>query len=239
MKNLARRLLLRTSPLLIFILALFIAGCDEDPVLWKIESAKQVIAEYIASNPEYSDFEEILKITGLNSLLSVRGPFTMFLPSNTAMEAFYTKKGVSSYSDFTEEFLKDLALNHLVPNKIETGDFGLGAIRELNALGDYLVTEFDGADIIVNKNSLIIKRNISAANGVIHIVDQVIEPVTISVYALIEDNPSFTLFTEGLKQTGLKDTLEIIEFPYGTKMARTRFTVLAVTDTTFNRYGIT
>jgi hypothetical protein len=48
-----------------------------------------------------------------------------------------------------------------------------------------------------------------------------------------------TLFTEGLDRTMLKDTLNLISFPYGTKSARTRFTLLAVADTTFNRYGIT
>jgi len=122
---------------------------------------------------------------------------------------------------------------------MESGDFGLGAIRELNALGDFLVTEFEGADIIVNKESKIIDRDIPAANGIIHLTNKVIDPVTSSIYELIEGNPSFSLFAEGLKRTKLKDTLNLIDFPYGNKTARTRFTVLAVADTTFNRYGIT
>jgi uncharacterized surface protein with fasciclin (FAS1) repeats len=236
MKKSVRRLLSRGCLLFAFSLLLF--SCKEDPIYWEVQSTEQVIAEYISSNPQFSDFEGILETTGLNSLLSVRGPFTLFLPSNTEMEAFYAEKGVSSYTDFTVEFLNDLALNHLVPSRMETNDFGLGAIRDLNALGDYLVTEFDGSDIIVNKHSKIIKRNIAAANGVIHLVDKVIEPVTLSVYELLAGDPSYSLFTEGLDRTSLKDTLNIIEFPYGKKMARTRFTVLAVADTTFNRYGI-
>ncbi|MBN2699463.1 MAG: fasciclin domain-containing protein [Bacteroidales bacterium] len=238
MKTTARQLLSRGSQLFVLLLALLLSGCDEDPVLWEVESAEQVITEYIASNPQYSEFAGILETTGLNSLLSVRGPFTVFLPTNDAMEAYYTENGVSSYTDFSEEFLKDLAMNHMVPSRMETGDFGLGAIRDLNALGDYLVTEFDGAEIIVNKQSLIIKRNISAANGVIHLIDRVIEPVKMSVYEFLASNPSFSLFKEGLDRTGLSDTLNVIDFPYGNKDARTRFTILAVTDTTFNRYGI-
>ena len=238
MKRTARRLLFRSSLISVFFLALFVSGCDEDPVLWEIESVEQVIAEYVASNEEYSEFNGILEVTGLNSLLSVRGPFTLFLPPDDAMEEYYANQGVSSYEDLSVEFLNDLVRNHMVPARMETGDFGLGAIRELNALGDYLVTEFEGSDIIVNKHSLIIKRNISAANGVIHKIDRVIDPVTRSVYEYLADNPSYSLFTEGLDRTRLKDTLNIIEFPYGTRMARTRFTVLAVADTTFQRYGI-
>jgi hypothetical protein len=38
--------------------------------------------------------------------------------------------------------------------------------------------------------------------------------------------------------TGIKDTLQVISFPYGQTIARTRFTLLAVADSTFNRYGI-
>ncbi|MBE0654601.1 MAG: fasciclin domain-containing protein, partial [Bacteroidales bacterium] len=196
-------------------------------------------SEYIEENEQFSEFGKILETTGLNSLLSVRGPFTLFLPSDAEMEAYYREKGVSSYLDFTDpEFLNNLALNHLVPSLIETGDFQLGALRDLNAVGDYLVTEFEGSDIIVNKSSKIIKRDIPAANGVIHLIDKVLDPVTISVYDLLASNPSFTMFTEGLNRTGLKDTLKIIQFPYGQKTARTRFTILAVADTTFNRYGI-
>ncbi|MBL7111200.1 MAG: fasciclin domain-containing protein [Bacteroidales bacterium] len=238
MKKSVWRILTRGIQLSLFSLVLFC--CNEDPVLWEVDSSEQVIADYIASNPEFSEFEKILEATGLSSLLSVRGPFTLFLPSNTEMEAYYAEKGVASWLDFTDpEFLNNLALNHLVPSKMESGDFGLGAIRDLNALGDYLVTEFDGADIILNKYSKIIDRDIPAANGVIHLIDKVIDPVTVSVYELIAGNPSYSLFTEGLKQTKLKDTLNVIDFPYGNRLARTRFTVLAVADTTFNRYGIT
>lgn len=238
MKNSGRRLLSMCSQLVVIAIAFLVSGCDEDPVLWEVASMDQVISEYIASNEQFSEFEGILETTGLTSLLSVRGPFTMFLPTDDAMKAFYQEKGVSSYEDFPVEYLNDLALNHLVPSKIETGDFQLGAIRDLNAVGDYLVTEFDGSDIIVNKRSLVIKRNISAANGVIHLLDRVIEPVTISVYEYLAANPAYSLFTQGLDLTNLKDTLNLIEFPYGNKMARTRFTVLAVADATFNAYGI-
>lgn len=214
-------------------------SCEEDPVYWEVQSQEQVITEFVADNPEFSEFAGILETTGLNSLLSVRGPFTLFLPDDDAMKAYYQEKGVSSYTEFSEEFLETLTLNHLLPSQLESGDFQLGAVRDLNAIGDYLVTEFSGADIIVNKYSKIIDRDIRAANGFIHVVDRVLDPVTNSVFDFLEQDPAYSLFAEGLKRTHLMDTLKIIEFPYGSKMARTRFTVLAVADSTFERYGIT
>ncbi|MFH0756003.1 MAG: fasciclin domain-containing protein [Bacteroidota bacterium] len=222
----------------IFLFALLLTGCKEDPILWKVDSIQQVITEYVESHEDFTEFASILKETGLNSLLSVRGPFTLFLPNDSVMHIYYTEKGASSYLDFTVDELKELALNHMVPIQVESGDVGLGALRELNGLGDYLVTEFRGSDIIVNKESMVIKRDIRAANGVVHHIDRVIKPVTKSVYEVLAADPSYSLFSEGLNLTRLRDTLNVIDFPYGKKLARTRFTILAVADTTFNRHGI-
>jgi uncharacterized surface protein with fasciclin (FAS1) repeats len=222
-----------------FMIAVIMTGCDTEPQLWNIKSTQQVITEYVDTNEEFSEFGKILEATGLNSLLAVRGPFTVFLPSDVQMKEYYAEKGVNSYTDFSTEFLKELILNHVIGSQIETGDIGLGAIRDPNAIGDYIVSEFQGSDIILNKNSKIIKRDVFASNGIIHHIDKVLDPVTKSVYDVLAANPSFSLFTQGLSRTNLKDTLQQIEFPYGNKMARTRFTVMAVADSTFNRYGIT
>lgn len=237
MKNILLRILTQTSKLILFAVILF--GCKQEPILWKVDSTQQVITEYVDSKEEFSEFSKILESTGLSSLLAVRGPFTLFLPSDEQMTAYYAKKGVKSYTDFSESFLNDLALNHIIGSQIQSGDIGLGAIRDVNALGDYIVTEFQGSDIFLNKESKIIKRDITASNGVVHHIDKVIEPITKSVYEVLAGNPSYSIFTEGLNRTNLKDTLNIISFPYGQKTARTRYTILAIADTTFNRFGIT
>ncbi|MFN2396737.1 MAG: fasciclin domain-containing protein, partial [Bacteroidales bacterium] len=183
MKNIFLRILMQTIKLILFAVILF--GCKQEPILWNVESTQQVISEYVDSKEEFSEFSKILESTGLSSLLAVRGPFTLFLPSDEQMTAYYAKKGVKSYTEFSETFLKDLALNHIIGSQIQSGDIGLGAIRDVNALGDYIVTEFQGADIFLNKESKIIKRDILASNGVVHHIDKVIEPITKSVYDVL------------------------------------------------------
>ena len=196
------------------------------------------MSDYIASRPDqFSEFGKLLNTNGLVNQLSVRGPYTLFLPDNAAMLKYYQDNN-TSFDKLTEEQKLTLVYNHLIVNEIQTGDVGLGALRDTNAIGDFLVTEFQGSDIIINKQSKIVKRDIPVANGFIDLIDRVIDPVTISGYDKLASDPSYSIFTEGLKRTGLKDTLQMVNFLYGKKHARTRFTILAVPDTIYNRNGI-
>lgn len=213
--------------------------CSEDAKLWEVKSQDQVAADYIKSHPEqFSEFAKLIDLTGLDALLRIRGPYTIMLPTDEAMQNYYKLKNVNSLNDFSPEFRSQLIRNHLITNEIATGDIGLGALRDTNAIGDYLVTEFRGSDIILNKASKIIKRDISTANGYIQVIDKVIDPLVNDIFVELSSNPSYKIFSEGLKVTGIKDTLQIISFPFGKRKARTRFTLLAVADSIYNRYGI-
>ena len=215
--------------------------CTQQPQEWALKSNEQVAGDYIANHPEqYSEFNKLVEMTGLGSLLNVRGPFTILLPTDAAMFDYYKLKNVNSLTDFSESDRSNLVRYHIVAAEISIGDVGLGALREPNAMGDFLATEFHGSDIYINKLSKITDQNIRTANGYIHEIDRVIDPLTITndVYSLVSSNPSYSIFSEGLRLTGLRDTLQTIDFPYGTKIARNRYTLLAVPDTIYNRYGI-
>ena len=226
--------------IVLFLTALLILNsCKEEPQLWKVDSEQQVIGDFIASNPDdFSEFNKLIELAGMKALLKIRGPYTVFLPRNEAMMDYYTLKGVDRLEDLTPDILDELCRNHFVANFISSGDIGLGALNEINGLGDYLASEFDGADIVISKYSRIIKRDIYCSNGVIQVIDKVLDPVKEDIFSVVSADPSYKIFSDGLSLTGLKDTLQIITFPYGNKVARTRFTVLAVADTIYMRYGI-
>ncbi len=224
--------------LFVSISSLLFVNCSQEPSLWKVDSVHMVANDYIKSKAEYSEFAKLVDMTGLGPLLGIRGPYTIMLPNNDAMFAFYKKNGKNSLEEFDLNFLHTLIRNHLITSEISTGDVGLGAIRDTNAIGDYLVTEFQGSDIILNKKSKIIDRDIPLANGYAHVIDRVIDPVTKDVYTILTEDPSYKIFTEGLKISGLKDTLQEITFPYGNRTARTRYTILAVPDSVYQRSGI-
>ena len=171
-------------------------SCTQEPQVWDKNSNELVASAYIGSHPEFSEFAKLIEATGLNPILSIRGPYTILLPNNDAMFAYYKEKGVNSFVDFDKTFQKKLVFNHLVSNQISTGDMGLGAFRDTNAIGDFLVTEFKGSDIIINRYSKIIDRDVRLANGYVQVIDQVIEPITKDVYTIISEDPSFKIFAE-------------------------------------------
>lgn len=223
----------------LIILAFALSSCKEEPQLWKVDSEQQVIGDYIASFPEkFSEFDKLVNMTGMNSLLKIRGPYTVFIPTNEALTDYYSYKGVSGLEDFDVDFLELLCRNHFIDNYIGTGDIGLGALAYANGNGDYLASEFAGSDIIISKSSKIIDRDVYCANGVVHVIDKALDPVVQDIFSVVSSDPSYKIFSEGLSITGLKDTLQIISFPYGIGEARTRFTLLAVADSIYNRYGI-
>jgi uncharacterized surface protein with fasciclin (FAS1) repeats len=223
---------------LALLISMLFTYCTQEPNLWKVDSSKQVASDYIKSNPQFSEFAKLVELTGLEPLLGIRGPYTIMLPNNDAMFAYYKEKGKEKLEDFDLNSLNSLVRNHLITNEISSGDIGLGALRDTNALGDFLVTEFQGSDIIVDKKSKIIDRDVVLANGYAHVIDRVIDPVTKDCFVVLDEDPAYEIFAEGLKKTGLKDTLQIIYFPYGNQTARTRFTILAVPDSVYKRNGI-
>jgi uncharacterized surface protein with fasciclin (FAS1) repeats len=236
-KTISHKIIGICSAMLLF---LFLYSCTEDPVLWKLSSEQQVISDYVADNPEkYSEFYQLLEGANLTAILSVRGPFTLFIPTDDAMKAYYKEIGINSQADMSDAQKLELAYTHLINNsEIHSGDIGLGALRDTNCVGDFIATEFVGADIMLNKRSKIIDRDIVCANGYVHEIDQVIAPIKIDIFNLIKNDPSFKLFTQGLEKTGLSDTLQVLTFPFGTKTARTRFTILGVPDSIYNQNGI-
>jgi uncharacterized surface protein with fasciclin (FAS1) repeats len=222
-------------------LATVLSGCREEAREWDPKSADIQIAEYISMYPEkYSEFESLAKASGIYSLLraGTGTGLTLFLPENKAFEAYYAEKGIASQQDMDSVTIRTLVLNHLIPVRIESNDIPLGTLPERNMIGDNIITEFSGSDIILNKYSIITDKDIENSNGIIHVVEKVLDPLTQGVFDVVKSDPSYSIFAAGLELCGLDDTLKIVDFVFGKIMVRTRYTLLAVPDTVFYNRGI-
>jgi uncharacterized surface protein with fasciclin (FAS1) repeats len=233
----ARHFTIRITMIIVF--AFLGIRCQDDVKEWETETNQMVITDYVLSVPvTFSEFGDLLVYTGIDDLLRVRGPFTLLLPTNEAMEEYYASKGVSSYSQLEMQQLHDLVYNHILQGEVTTGSIGLGKLLYKNGLGDFVASDLPGSDILLNKKAIIIKRDIEAANGIVQHIDHVLEPVTASVYDVLMSYDGYTIFLQGLDRSGLADTLKMLNFPYGNTFARNEYTILAVPDTLYNRMGV-
>jgi uncharacterized surface protein with fasciclin (FAS1) repeats len=226
--------------LFLIVIGLLLSYCSKEPAVGtRLNEDDPGVYEYLLSNPDqYSEFAHLIEKTNSVNLLKGLKKITYLVPNNAAMRAYYKEKKVSSLSDFTDDFRQIMLRNHIVPSFQKTKDIYLGALQDTNALGDYLKTDFNGSDIILNSNAKIITQDILVAENIIQVIDHVIDPETKDIFSLLSENPAFSIFSEGLELTGIKDTLQSITYPYRSKNIRTRYTLLAVADTTYNRFGI-
>ncbi|MCF8379232.1 MAG: fasciclin domain-containing protein [Bacteroidales bacterium] len=209
-------------------------------------SNSKTISEYIEENatapiPKYSKSWELLKECNLDNTLraynrwSVDG-YTFFMPTDEAFERYIENHPVyNSFDDMLADkaFINVLMRYHLLNGLIASGNFPLGALPDTTTTGDYLTIGFlettDSIIYLVNNDAPIIKADIELSNGYIHVIDKVLEPVYNSSYDWLILNKGFTIFTEALEITGLKDTLNT---------SIMRHTILAVPDSIYAKYEI-
>ncbi len=172
------------------------------------------ITGYLEKNPEqYSMMTQIINRSGTAGFLAAYGKYTLFTPSNAAITEWLKGKGKTTVDQMSVEELKDMIKFHLLPDTIATSKFTDGKLPQITLYGQYLQT---GAKVqggissyVVNKSALVTKSNVRVGNGIIHILDHVLIPATLTLAKSIEANPRYTYFTQAFKETGFYDSLNV------------------------------
>jgi uncharacterized surface protein with fasciclin (FAS1) repeats len=129
------------------------------------------LAETIAKTPELSTLNTLVKTAGLTETLQGPGPFTLFAPSDAAFKAL--KPGTLEALSKNPANVKDLLLFHAVSGAVASKDVKNSNTKAVN--GGALALAKSG-DFVTVENALVIKADVMASNGVIHIIDTVLTP---------------------------------------------------------------
>jgi uncharacterized surface protein with fasciclin (FAS1) repeats len=172
------------------------------------------ITGYLDRYPEqFSLLKQIIDRSGTSGFLAAYGKYTLFAPDNAAVTEWLKSKGKASVADLTVEELKGVITYHLLPDTIATNKFTDGKLPQITLYGQYLqtgaVNQGGVSSFIVNKTAKLTKSNIKVGNGIIHVLDHVLLPATLTLAQSIENNPRYTYFTQALKETGFYDSLNI------------------------------
>ncbi|MDF1570556.1 MAG: fasciclin domain-containing protein [Bacteroidales bacterium] len=218
---------------------LYLNACQE-PEFLAATSFDTLIGEYLEEDSTYSEFAEIIRLTGNMSFLKAYGAYTVFAPTNEAINAYKEKKQVADVSEIDLEELTDLVKYHIILDTLSTVDFVDGKLRTPSIYGQYLlvstVFEEGHSKSYLNKYAEILNADIRHANGIVHSVKTVLEPITEPIAVLIENDPQFSIFTEALRETGYYDILNKVT-PKDEK-EKHWYTVFAQTNASLEKAGI-
>jgi uncharacterized surface protein with fasciclin (FAS1) repeats len=135
----------------------------------------QSIVDIASSNPDFSTLVYLLKKTNLIGALKKQKNITVFAPTNKAFSKLDKSLLKKLTSPEGEKDLKDILLYHVVGNKI-TSDLIKSASTPETLQGKNLCVFLKNGKVKVN-NGQVIKADIVANNGVIHVVDTVLTPL--------------------------------------------------------------
>jgi transforming growth factor-beta-induced protein len=199
-----------------------------------IDIVDPTIAGLAMMTADLSSLAEALTITGLDSVLDDRNAeFTVFAPGNAAFATFLADNGFATINDVPVDVLTQVILNHALTGTFLSTSLSTSYTTTLatygttdNNLSLYINTD---SGVTLNGISNVATPDVTAANGVVHIVDAVIALPTVVTFAVAD--PTFGTLVAALTRPDQPDFVSVLSTPLGTSPAP--FTVFAPTNTAF------
>jgi len=199
--------------LILFGAAGVFSACNSDDVGGNLFTfTDQTMGQYFEKDTtgNFTEFTRLLDTTDVIGLLKTYGEFTCFAPNDNAMRTFYQEHNKRGLFDYTMDSLKLIAFDHLINGTIlMNSQFLRGNQGPMSMSDRYFKISFDsiGNGTWVNDSSLILKKDISVHNGVIHEINKVLNPTREGIAALISKDKKFSIFYNALVATGMVDSL--------------------------------
>jgi uncharacterized surface protein with fasciclin (FAS1) repeats len=133
--------------------------------------AKTDIVDTAVGAGQFNTLAKALTAAGLIDTLKGPGPFTVFAPTDAAFAKIPADKLNALLAD--KAALTKVLTYHVVPGMVVAADVKPGRVKTVE--GDYLNVTASPAGVKVN-DANVIKTDVMATNGVIHVIDTVVLP---------------------------------------------------------------
>lgn len=212
-----RRLKRVTITCLLCIPSLFLhVSCDSDNLTGDAmyTFTEETVASFCENMPELSLFYRMIEECGAKQLLSIYGHYTCFPPTNQAVEAYLKEKGLT-IDDMSTEMMKKVVYSSTIRGTTKeyvTTDFVEGTLSTPSMSDHYIVVsfrnnEFGQREILINKTSLIKSADNEVHNGVVHVVDRVIEPSENTFLQRLHSLEGFDIWAKIYEATEMADSM--------------------------------
>lgn len=157
------------------------------------------IVDHALNNDNLTSLTGALSSENLVTTLQGTGPFTVFAPTNDAFAEFTNPNA---------NMLSNILLNHVLPtgpafaSSLSTSYLSTAATNsDSDNLSMYINVGEDGS-VMINGSSMVVVTDIVGTNGVVHVVDNVIDLPTLATFATTNDALSNLVAALQLADTG-------------------------------------
>jgi uncharacterized surface protein with fasciclin (FAS1) repeats len=131
------------------------------------------IVDVASSVSDFSTLVAAVKAAGLVDTLSGPGPFTVFAPTNAAFAKLPKGTVETLLKPENKAMLTQILTYHVVPGKVLSTAIRPGAVKTVQ--GSTASLKLMGNSVMVN-DAKVVKADVPASNGIIHVIDTVIMP---------------------------------------------------------------
>lgn len=183
---------------------------------------KDIVDTAVAAG-KFTKLAAALGAADLVGALKGPGPFTVFAPSDEAFAKLPAGTVETLLKPENKAKLASILTFHVVKGKVLAADVvKIKGAETLN--GQRVDVKVDGSTVSID-SSKVVTADIACSNGVIHVIDSVLMPVTENIPAVADKAGKFKTLLKAVKEAGLVETLS------GTGP----FTVFAPTDEAFDK----
>ncbi|WP_146393021.1 fasciclin domain-containing protein [Allorhodopirellula solitaria] len=147
-----------------------------------------------------------VKAAGLADTLKGDGPFTVFAPTDEAFAKLPAGTVEALLKPENREQLQGILKYHVVSGKVMAADAAKLTSAKTVAGQEFAIHAGDGG-VKIN-DAKVIKADIGASNGVIHVIDTVLVPADQDIVATAAGSENFSTLVAAVKAAGLVETLQ-------------------------------
>jgi uncharacterized surface protein with fasciclin (FAS1) repeats len=133
---------------------------------------KDIVETAVAAG-SFNTLAAALKAAGLVETLKGKGPFTVFAPTDEAFKKLPAGTVENLLKPENKAKLVSILTYHVVSGKVMAKDVKPGKVKTVEGSDADVMAHGNG--LMIN-NANIVKTDIAASNGVIHVIDAVIMP---------------------------------------------------------------
>ena len=214
-------------------------ACKKDGFSYQEQNRQALAFEMMKEDTTLSIAVQALEKAKLAPTLNAYGPFTFFVPDNNAFRKFFASKGKTGLNDFTEAEIRTLMIYHIMPAKLRSTEFVQGPQPTATGGGDFISLDISKGykeNTVINSIAKVYQTDIEYSNALVHKIDAVLNPPTLSIGQFLEQNKDkYSIMIAGLKKANLWDTINNLTDLQGNRI---RITLFAETDDVLKAAGI-